>query len=443
MVKGHILVTTCFQIVITLFIYGYIEKNHHCGYVISICLASGQYINTDHKIGMIIAVLQTILYFTVSPYLSHIVFVLLDVYLSLYGFPKDDNEMIVKFRPFEKEVRHYLFRNDPTILHRVDDMLNEFEGREDVLISELKNKESKHLLSNTVNICHSSLLAPAIPPNSSTRHILNGILNTESNPTNGDSPCEVTSSQPYSSITESGCASSNNFSINLGARSSTFSDTLSCKHNSASDSITTAPNEHSRVFGLQFGFSSANAAFNESFEITTNCRTETLRRPLPSRDFGEVSGFTNTITTSSTQHIPYDRIDFSSSLNGNIEKTDQYGIMPSKKKPLYSPHHFTVGGYTKEQPLPHLAYRTEDYRRKTISPYRRSTNYLENGSFDDSGSKRGESRALVEYSRSQLVNIFQKFSPHLVRRVDLMLSEYRGREAELLVDIMREYDISS
>jgi hypothetical protein len=55
---------------------------------------------------------------------------------------------MVRLKPYEKEIRHLLLQNEPSLLHKVDDLLEQYKGEENVLLEILRencnNKSSKN-----------------------------------------------------------------------------------------------------------------------------------------------------------------------------------------------------------------------------------------------------------------------------------------------------------
>ena len=62
-------------------------------------------------------------------YYSFLPFLALEM-IAVCCNPVGDPTVIKQWRPFEKEIRQFLMQNDPTVLHRVDDALDEYEHRE-------------------------------------------------------------------------------------------------------------------------------------------------------------------------------------------------------------------------------------------------------------------------------------------------------------------------
>jgi len=65
-------------------------------------------------------------------YYSFLPFLLLEL-VAICCNPVPDPTVIKQWRPYEKEIRQFLMANDPTVLHRVDDALDEYAHREEEL----------------------------------------------------------------------------------------------------------------------------------------------------------------------------------------------------------------------------------------------------------------------------------------------------------------------
>ncbi len=58
------------------------------------------------------------------------------------GFDDQDEDDKVNFRPYEEELRSFMFKTKPSKLHRVDGWLDKYYGREREFIDKLKTKYS-------------------------------------------------------------------------------------------------------------------------------------------------------------------------------------------------------------------------------------------------------------------------------------------------------------
>jgi hypothetical protein len=147
-----------------LFLFGYLELTHSSGcivtslvgaFVLMFCTDSflWQLIVTAIVAAQMLSSLLAIKSMKIA------LFVLLDV---LFVFlrkgpvtPTDDTDVVM--RPYEAEIRGLLWREDPSILHKVDTMLEKYRGREQVLYDELCQQYSR---SNTPS---GSAISPSTP----------------------------------------------------------------------------------------------------------------------------------------------------------------------------------------------------------------------------------------------------------------------------------------
>ena len=72
-----------------------------------------------------------LLYYAQMKYISFLSFLCLEM-ITLFCNPVSDPTKIQGWRPYEKEIRAFLMKHDPTVLHRVDDALEEFVNNEKV-----------------------------------------------------------------------------------------------------------------------------------------------------------------------------------------------------------------------------------------------------------------------------------------------------------------------
>lgn len=97
-----------------------------------------------------------LLYYAHMKYISFLSFLCLEV-ITLFCNPVGDPTKIQGWRPYEKEIRTFLLKHDPTVLHRVDQALMEFENNEKELLRLLKSSYAKRSSQNdTMNFSSSS-----------------------------------------------------------------------------------------------------------------------------------------------------------------------------------------------------------------------------------------------------------------------------------------------
>lgn len=91
-----------------------------------------------------------LLYYAQQKYISFLSFLCLEM-ITLFCNPVGDPAKIQGWRPYEKEIRAFLMKHDPTVLHRVDDALLEYENNEKELLRLLKSSYAKRTSQNEVN----------------------------------------------------------------------------------------------------------------------------------------------------------------------------------------------------------------------------------------------------------------------------------------------------
>ena len=88
-----------------------------------------------------------LLYYAQMKYISFLSFLCLEM-ITLFCNPVGDPTKIQGWRPYEKEIRTFLLKHDPTVLHRVDQALMEFENNEKELLRLLKSSYAKRSTQN-------------------------------------------------------------------------------------------------------------------------------------------------------------------------------------------------------------------------------------------------------------------------------------------------------
>ena len=148
-----------------LFLFGYLELTHSSGYIVTLLVGTFVLMySTDSLLWQLIVtaivaaqLVSSLL--TIKP-LKIALFVLLDVlFVSLRKrpvIPTDDTDVVM--RPYEAKIRGLLWREDPSILHKVDAMLEKYRGREQVLYDELC-----HQYSRSCNTPTGSAISPSTP----------------------------------------------------------------------------------------------------------------------------------------------------------------------------------------------------------------------------------------------------------------------------------------
>jgi hypothetical protein len=83
-----------------------------------------------------------LLYYAEMKYASFLPFMLLELVCLLCN-PVGDVSKIKGWRPYEREIRQFLIKNDPSVLHRVDDALDEYANKEKELYTLLLKSYAK------------------------------------------------------------------------------------------------------------------------------------------------------------------------------------------------------------------------------------------------------------------------------------------------------------
>lgn len=133
-----------------LFLFGYLELTHSSGCIVTSFVGAFLLMFcTDSLLWQLIVTAivaaQMLSSLLAIKSMKIALFVLLDV---LFVFlrkspvtPTDDTDVVM--RPYESEIRGLLWREDPSILHKVDMMLEKYRGREQVLYDELCQQYSR------------------------------------------------------------------------------------------------------------------------------------------------------------------------------------------------------------------------------------------------------------------------------------------------------------
>lgn len=126
-----------FNFHLLIIIFGYFEKIWNCGYVISICIAAYSVIFNSSIPAAIVVGLEYYLWLSDMKYASYFCFLIL---VSIFFDKKTSEDNKVRFNPKEAEIRKYLFKRNPSLLHTVDSALQEYRGREDELLQKYKTQ---------------------------------------------------------------------------------------------------------------------------------------------------------------------------------------------------------------------------------------------------------------------------------------------------------------
>jgi hypothetical protein len=108
--------------------------------------------------------------------LSYAFFFMIEFLYFFGSQPKEIDHEIIQFKPYEREIRQYLLKKDPSLLHKVDNLLVKYSGREEELMQKLRSKYEITSHSNSTTVVQSkpetqveSHEPTAIPVQSSTR----------------------------------------------------------------------------------------------------------------------------------------------------------------------------------------------------------------------------------------------------------------------------------
>lgn len=125
-------------------LFGYLELKYNSGLYAAGILAFLLVWKKKIYWGLLIVALEAFAYETDHKKISYICFmVLMYMYIShpdpVSGADIESSDEVA-FRPYEVEIRKYLMQKDPSLLHKVDDYLTKYQGREDELLGRLKSK---------------------------------------------------------------------------------------------------------------------------------------------------------------------------------------------------------------------------------------------------------------------------------------------------------------
>ncbi|RYH22228.1 hypothetical protein EON65_19545 [archaeon] len=137
-------------------LYGYLQKSADAGYLL--VFGIGSYMCILNRKALLFFAIYVASWWMQMEYLQFISFLCIEAfYLFAVGGTLDD--ATVKLQPFEKEIRQFLFKADPSKLHKVDSLLSKYKGKESELLRKLKTKYSSE----------DNLKSPQSAPPSSTK----------------------------------------------------------------------------------------------------------------------------------------------------------------------------------------------------------------------------------------------------------------------------------
>ena len=161
-------------------VFGYFEKVFCAGYMIGLLMGLCSFYNFQSIPILLIALLQFSLHYGSLKELSYVCFFAVDVIFVFYEPPillnAGDNslDMHITFRPFEKEIRSLLFKRCPSILHRVDKLLDRNQGHERQLYEYIQEEYKKSKYDSQKEL-KPQLKPPSTTPSRSYNE--NGIVN--------------------------------------------------------------------------------------------------------------------------------------------------------------------------------------------------------------------------------------------------------------------------
>ena len=140
--------------VLAFLLFGYCEVKFGCGYIVGglLCL---NLVRRKVYSGVPLALCQYVLdQYYKQQKLGYMFFFLLDI-LSIFLDQSSGDNARVNYRPYEREVREFLLKNDSSKLHIVDSWLDQYKGREKQLLQLLQDRYSQPL-KTTANKSSSS-----------------------------------------------------------------------------------------------------------------------------------------------------------------------------------------------------------------------------------------------------------------------------------------------
>ena len=124
--------------IVTFIAFGYAEKVYNAGFVATVAVSAYAYSNKKSWIILFLCLIHIIMTWYQFKQAGVLVFLFLDILLIIDAGSESssiyDNLDSVEFKPHEREIRQFLFKNNPKMLHEVDTLLFKFEGREDELL---------------------------------------------------------------------------------------------------------------------------------------------------------------------------------------------------------------------------------------------------------------------------------------------------------------------
>lgn len=126
--------------IVAFLLFCYFEKVFESPFYVTVALAIYQYSTNKHKVGFLVSLGHLYLYNFGWKYVGVGLFIGYIAYLFQFdGLVEPASAAyVIHWRPYEREVRNYLFENDPSLLHLVDSLLDEYRGEEKNLLNDIK-----------------------------------------------------------------------------------------------------------------------------------------------------------------------------------------------------------------------------------------------------------------------------------------------------------------
>jgi hypothetical protein len=135
-------------VVIGFLMFGYMQHQYGAGVIVTLLIWSYLFRSGSRIVSTIAAAGNVVAWFGDSKIAYVATFLVLDCLLLFAESPTSDDTK-VSLRPYEAEVRKILFQNEPSLLHTVDGLLDEHNGREKELLYKLNKQYERTASSRT------------------------------------------------------------------------------------------------------------------------------------------------------------------------------------------------------------------------------------------------------------------------------------------------------
>jgi hypothetical protein len=119
-----------------LVLFAYLEHVIQGGLFVAVAMAAGLFYKQRSWLSLILLLLESYFHFTGAKTLGYITFLAMQL-VSLIFVPVGTIDKVTAWKPYEKEIRALLLERNPSLLHRVDQMLDEYKGKEKALLDRL------------------------------------------------------------------------------------------------------------------------------------------------------------------------------------------------------------------------------------------------------------------------------------------------------------------